>query len=214
MRRLRENVREVVKNSYAATVMQNAQLTAENVESVGKPVPGVQVRIVDRNGGSEGAKPPGEAGEIAVRAPDCPVWAKKRTDKTGEMFEDGWWYYGDLGYTDESGFASLQGRTDLMIISKWIKIYPSPVEEVFNAHPDLNKSAIVGVDDEYGEKVTADVHSPNPDLTAGELDQWCLDSDETARMERPREYRFVDESLPRTSTGALDRLGAKNEDPQ
>jgi acyl-coenzyme A synthetase/AMP-(fatty) acid ligase len=218
LRRLRENVCEVVKNSYAATeayatVMENAELTQENVESVGKPVPGVQLRIVDRHGSYEDTKPPGEVGEIAVRAPDCPVWAWERTDKTEEVFEDGWWYSGDLGYKDEEGFIYLQGRTDLMILSKGIKVYPAPVEEVLNAHPDVNESAVVGVDDdEYGEKVTAYVYPSDPDLTAEALDQWCLDSDEIARMERPREYHFVHESLPRTSTGKLDRLGAKNED--
>jgi len=218
LRRLRENVCDVVKNSYAATeayatVMENAELTAENVESVGKPVPGVRLRIVDQNGSYEDTKPPGEVGEIAVRAPDCPVWAWERTEKTEEMFEDGWWYSGDLGYKDEDGFVYLQGRTDLMIMSKGIKVYPSPVEEVLNAHPDVNESAVVGVEDEeYGEKVTAYIYSSNPDLTAEELDEWCLDSDEIARMERPREYHFVEKSLPRTSTGKLDRLGAKNED--
>lgn len=218
LRRLRENVCDVVKNSYAATeayatVMENAELTEENVESVGKPVPGVQLRIVDRNGTYEDVKPPGEVGEIAVRAPDCPVWAWERTEKTEEMFEDGWWYSGDLGYKDEDGVIYLQGRTDPMIMSKGVKVYPAPVEEVLNAHPDVNESAVVGVDDEeYGEKVTAYIHTSNPDLTAEEIDEWCLDSDEVARMERPREYHLVDEALPRTSTGKLDRLGAKNKD--
>ncbi|WP_311170693.1 class I adenylate-forming enzyme family protein [Halobellus ordinarius] len=216
--RLRENVCEVVKNSYAATeayatVMENAELTEERVESVGKPVPGVQLRIIDEDGGYKNTKPPGEVGEIAVKAPDCPVWAWGRTEKTEAVFEDGWWYSGDLGYKDEEGFIYLEGRTDLMIMSKGIKVYPSPVEEVLNAHPAVNESAVVGVeDDEYGEKVTAYIYASDPDLTAEELDEWCLDSDEVARMERPREYRFVEESLPRTSTGKLDRLSAKDED--
>jgi long-chain acyl-CoA synthetase len=218
LERLRENVCDVVKNSYAATeayatVMENAELSEERVESVGKPVPGVELRIVDRTGSYDDTKPPGAVGEIAVRAPDCPVWAWERTDKTEEMFEDGWWYSGDLGYKDEEGFVYLQGRTDLMIMSKGIKVYPSPVEEVLNANPGVRESAVVGVEDEeYGEKVTAYVYPSDPDLTPEELDQWCLDSDELARMERPREYHFVAESLPRTSTGKLDRLGTKQRD--
>ncbi|WP_049986091.1 class I adenylate-forming enzyme family protein [Halobellus rufus] len=217
LRRLREDVCDVVKNSYAATeayatVMENAELDESRVESVGKPVPGVQIRIVDEDGTYRDVKPTGEVGEIAVKAPDCPVWAWERTEKTEEVFEDGWWYSGDLGYKDEEGFIYLEGRTDLMILSKGIKVYPSPVEERLNAHPDVNESAVVGVeDDEYGEKVVAYVYPADPDLTAEELDQWCLDSDELARMERPREYHFVDESLPRTSTGKLDRLSAKGE---
>ena len=217
LRRLRENVCEVVKNSYAATeayatVMENPELTEDRVESVGKPVPGVEIRIVDEDGTYEDVKPTGEVGELAVRAPDCPVWAWERTEKTEDVFEDGWWYSGDLGYKDEEGFIYLEGRTDLMILSKGIKVYPAPVEERLNAHPDVNESAVVGVeDDEYGEKVVAYIYPDDPDLTADELDEWCLASDELARMERPREYRFVDESLPRTSTGKLDRLSAKDE---
>jgi acyl-coenzyme A synthetase/AMP-(fatty) acid ligase len=217
LRRLRENVCDVVKNSYAATeayatVMENAELTESRVESVGKPVPGVEIRIVDEDGTYEDVKPTGEVGELAVRAPDCPVWAWERTEKTEDVFEDGWWYSGDLGYKDEEGFIYLEGRTDLMILSKGIKVYPAPVEERLNAHPDVNESAVVGVeDDEYGEKVVAYIYPDDPDLTADELDEWCLASDELARMERPREYRFVDESLPRTSTGKLDRLSAKDE---
>ncbi|SDX95136.1 class I adenylate-forming enzyme family protein [Halobellus clavatus] len=218
LNRLRENVCDVVKNSYAATeayatVMENAELTEERVESVGKPVPGVQVRIIEENGTYKDPKPPGEVGEIAVRAPDCPVWAWERTEKTEDVFEDGWWYSGDLGYKDEKGFIYLEGRTDLMIMSKGIKVYPSPIEERLNAHPDVNESAVVGVEDEeYGEKVTAYVYADDPDLTAEELDEWCLESDEIARMERPREYHFVDRSLPRTSTGKLDRLSARDQD--
>ena len=212
LRRLRERVCDVVKNSYAATeayatVMTNDELEESRVESVGKPVPGVQIRIVDRNGSYEDVKPSGEVGEIAIKAPDCPVWAWNRTEKTEEVFEDGWWYSGDLGYRDEEGFLYLEGRTDFQIMSKGIKVYPTPVEERLNAHPDVNESAVVGVDDdEFGEKVAAYVYPSNPDLTAEELDEWCLASDDLARMERPREYHFVDEELPRTSTGKLDRL--------
>lgn len=216
LKRLRGDVCDVVKNCYAATeafatVMTNDELEESRVESVGKPIPGVQIRIVDRNGDYTDTKPPGESGEIAVRAPDCPVWAWKRTEKTEQVFEDGWWYTGDVGYRDDEGFIYLEGRADFRIKSKGIKVYPSPIEERLNAHPQVNESAVVGVtDDEYGEMVTAYVYPENPDLTAEELDEWCLESDEVARMERPRAYHFVNEPLPRTSTGKLDRRSTKD----
>ena len=218
LRKLRENVCEVVKNSYAATeayatVMTNEELNESRVESVGKPVPGVQIRIVDPEGTYKDVKPTGEVGEIAIRAPDCPVWAWNRTRKTEEVFEDGWWYSGDLGYRDDEGFLYIEGRTDFQIMSKGIKVFPTPVEERLNAHPGVNESAVVGVDDEeFGEKVTAYVYASDPDLTAEDLDEWCLESDDLARMERPRTYHFVDEELPRTSTGKLDRLTTKEGD--
>jgi len=217
LRRLRENVCPAVKNSYAATeayttVMTNPELTADRVESVGKPVPGVEVRIVDPDGSYEDRVPQGETGELAIKAPDCPVWAWGETPKTERSFEDGWWYSGDLGYRDDDGFLYLEGRSDLMILSKGIKVYPAPVEERLNAHPGVEESAVVGVDDdEYGQKVTAYVYRSDPSVTEDDLDQWCLDSDDLARMERPRTYHFVDDSLPRTSTGKLDRLSLTDE---
>ena len=215
LERLRENVCEVVKNSYAATeaystVMNNAELEAGRIDSVGKPVPGVQIRIVDPGGTYEDVRDVGEVGEIAVRAPDAPVWAWGRTEKTEQSFEDGWWYSGDLGYRDEDDFIYLEGRSDFQIMSKGIKVYPTPIEERLNAHPDVEESAVVGVeDDEYGEKVTAYVYAPDSDVSADALDEWCLASDDLARMERPRSYHFVEDPLPRTATGKLDRMSAK-----
>ncbi len=210
--RLREAVCPVVKNSYAATeayatVMTNDELVEGRIESVGKPVPGVQMRVIDQGGSYTDTKPPGEVGELAVRAPDCPVWAWGRTEKTEATFEDGWWYSGDLGYRDEDGFFYLQGRTDFMIKTKGIKVYPSTIEERLNAHDDVIESAVIGVeDDEFGQKVTAYVHTDSDDLTAEELDEWCLESDDIARFERPREYHLSDDRLPRTATGKLDRM--------
>lgn len=217
LQRLRENICEIVKNSYAATeayatVMNNDELEDNRIDSVGKPVPGVQIRIVDRDGTYEDVKPTGAVGEITVKAPDCPVWAWERTEKTEEVFEDGWWHSGDLGYRDEDGFLYLEGRDDFLIMSKGIKVYPTPIEERLNAHPGVNESAVVGVEDEeYGEKVMAYVHPSDTDLTEAELDEWCLESDEIARMERPRTYHFVDEPLPRTATGKLDRKSTKDQ---
>jgi acyl-coenzyme A synthetase/AMP-(fatty) acid ligase len=215
LERLRENICEVVKNSYAATemygtVMTNRELTEERVESVGKPVPGVRIRVVDPEGSYADTLPPGEVGELAINAPDLPAWAWGDTPKTEESFEDGWWYSGDLGYKDEAGFIYLEGRDDLMILSKGIKVYPTPIEERLNNHPEVEESAVVGIEDEeFGEKVTAYVHAPEGSVTAEELDEWCLESEELARMERPREYRFVDDHLPRTATGKLDRLNVE-----
>lgn len=217
LQRLRDNVCETVRNSYAATeafstVMTNAELIEERIESVGKPVPGVEIRIIDQDGTYEDELPTGEVGEIAVKAPDSPVWAWGRSEKTKEAFEDGWWYSGDLGHEDEEGFIYLEGRTDFMIKSKGIKVYPSPIEERLNSHDDVIESAVVGEEDEeFGQKVVAHVRTDDPDLTADELDEWCLESDNIARFERPREYYFEREQLPRTATGKLDRLSLMDE---
>jgi len=211
--RLQERVCSRVYNAYAATEVMSTSISdkemdPERVGSVGKPAIGTRVRVIEEGGDPTDVQPPGEVGEIVVKAPDRPVWAWEDTETTRNAFRDGWWYSGDLGYKDEEGYLFLEGRRDFMILSKGIKVYPVPIEERLNAHPDVEESAVVGVDDpEYGEKVTAVVHRSDPDLTAEELDEWCLESDTLARFERPREYTFVDESLPRTATNKLDRNG-------
>ncbi|MFB6354494.1 MAG: class I adenylate-forming enzyme family protein [Halobacteriales archaeon] len=212
---LRDHLCPTVKNMYAATeaivaVITDAELDEARVESVGKPVQGVEARVVDPDGSVDDAVPTGEVGEVVVRAPDAPVWAWGETETAAASFEDGWWRTGDLGHRDADGFLYLEGRTDLMILSKGVKVYPGPVEDRLNAHPGVREAAVVGVEDEeYGERVTAIVDRSDPEVTADDLDEWCLESDELARIERPRTYRFVEGPLPRTASGKLDRLAAK-----
>ena len=211
LRRLQEHVCDRVYNAFAATEIMatsisDIEMDEGRVGSVGKPAVGTRLRIVDEGGSPDDVKPAGDVGEIIIKGPDRPVWAWGDTETTEEAFTDGWWYSGDLGYKDEDGYVYLEGRSDFMILSKGIKVYPVPVEERLNAHPSVEESAVIGVeDDEYGEKVVAVVQSGDPDLTAADLDEWCLESDELARFERPREYHIISDGLPRTATNKLDR---------
>jgi acyl-CoA synthetase (AMP-forming)/AMP-acid ligase II len=211
LRRLQEHVCDRVYNAYAATEIMatsisDIEMESGRVGSVGKPAVGTRLRIVDEGGSPDDVKPPGEVGEIIIKAPDRPVWAWGDTETAERTFTDGWWYSGDLGYKDEEGYVYLEGRSDFMILSKGMKVYPVPIEERLNAHPSVDESAVVGVEDEtYGEKVVAVVQSTDPNLTADDLDEWCLNSDELARFERPREYHISEDTLPRTATNKLDR---------
>lgn len=212
---LREHVCEDVTNAYGATeslgtAIRNEELEGDRIESVGKPLPGTRLRVVEVDGPPDETRPPGEVGEIIVKAEDVAVRAWGDTAGTESVIRDGWWYSGDLGYKDEQGFLYLTGRKDFVIMSKGLKVYPEPVEERLNGHPDVVECAVVGVDDvEYGEKVTAIVQRSDPELTADDLDEWCLEGDSLARYERPREYHFVAGSLPRTATGKIDRVAAR-----
>jgi len=208
---IREEICEDVFNSYAATEVLGteisaAELTEDRTGSVGKPISGTRVRVVEPGGRPDAVRPAGETGEIIIKGPDCAAWAWNDTEKTEEVFEDGWWYSGDLGYKDEDGYLYVEGRTDFMIKSKGIKVFPTPIEERLLEHPAVEQAAVVGVpDDEYGEKVVAVVRRTDADVGPDELEAWCLESDEVARFERPREYHFVEESFPRTATEKLDR---------
>ena len=213
---LQEHVSPSVSQSYAATEVCGTYIDAdemrgERIDSVGKPLLGVQVRVVEHGGSPEDVLAPGEVGEIIVKSSDAAVWVWGDTEKTRESFEDGWWYSGDLGYKDEEGYLFIEGRNDDMILSKGIKVFPAPVEERLNEHPDVVESAVFGVeDDEYGERVTAAVQTADSDLTAEDLDEWCLQSEKLSRFERPREYHFYSETLPRTASDKLDRAAIKD----
>lgn len=209
--RLRERICDSVTQSYAATEVlgtsiTEAEMVGERIDSVGKPLMGTRIRVVERGGAPDDVVEPGEIGEVIVKGSDAAVWMWGDSERTAEAFTEGWWYSGDLGYKDEDGYLYIEGRDDDMILSKGIKVFPTPVEERLNAHPDVVEAGVVGLaDDEYGERVTAYIVPSDPDLAEGELDEWCLESDDLARIERPRAYHFTDGTLPRTATGKLDR---------
>ncbi|GGM62970.1 acyl-CoA synthetase (AMP-forming)/AMP-acid ligase II [Halarchaeum rubridurum] len=213
LRRIRSTVCESVVNAYASTevdvsMLENEEFTEDRLGSVGKPSGGTRVRVVEEGGAPDATVPVGDVGEVIVHAPDRPVWAWQRSEVLDEEFTDGWWYSGDLGYKDEDGYLYLEGRKDFMIKSKGVKVFPSPIEGVLNDHPGVEEAAVVGLDDdEYGQKVTAVVRRSDPTVTAADLDEACLESDEIARFERPREYRFVDFEIPKTPSQKLDRQG-------
>ncbi|WP_336021630.1 class I adenylate-forming enzyme family protein [Halobellus salinisoli] len=212
---LQEHISPSVSQSYAATEICGTYIDAEEMEgeridSVGKPLLGVQLRVIERGGSPEDVVDPGDVGEIIVRSTDAAVWVWEDTERTDESFEDGWWYSGDLGYKDEEGYLFIEGRDDNMILSKGIKVFPTPVEERLNAHPDVIESAVFGVeDDEYGQRVTAAVQTTSGDLTREDLDEWCLQSETLSRYERPRTYYFYEDTLPRTASDKLDRAAMK-----
>ncbi|WP_336022661.1 class I adenylate-forming enzyme family protein [Halobellus salinisoli] len=213
---LEERICDTIKNGYSSTEIVGTEITnhemeGDRIESVGKPIIGQQLRIIEEGGDPDDVVPANEIGEIIIKGPDAPVWAWDETERTEKAFTDGWWYSGDLGYKDEDGYLYLEGRADFMITSKGMKVFPSPIEERLNSHPGVEESIVVGIDDEeYGERVTAIVKRTGEDADVGadELDQYCLDSDEIARFERPRAYHFVDHLLPRTASGKLDRQSA------
>jgi len=207
---LREHVSENVHQSYGSTemygtVLYNEEMEGDRIESIGKAQTGTEVRIVEEGGSPEDELPAGEVGEIVVRGPDLPAWAWRNSAKTREAFEDGWWLSGDLGYKDEDGYLYFEGRADFQIKSRGVKIMPAPIEKALKNHPSVDQAVVVGVaHDDYGQMVSAIVVASDPDLTADDLEEWCLDSDLVADFQRPREYHFVDE-IEKTSSGKLDR---------
>jgi long-chain acyl-CoA synthetase len=123
--------------------------------SVGVPIDGVQMRIVDDDGAEV---PVGSRGEIVIRGPNVMKGYWGRPDATAETIRDGWFHTGDIGVMDEDGYFFIVDRLKDMIIRGGYNVYPREIEEVLYEHPAVREVAVVGVPHpELGEEVAAAV---------------------------------------------------------
>jgi acyl-CoA synthetase (AMP-forming)/AMP-acid ligase II len=180
--------------------------TAEEIErrtrrlkSIGRPLPDVEVRIRDENGGVLAA---GEVGEIEVRTPR--VMKGYAGAKDSALTDDGWLPTRDLGWIDADGYLYVAGRKDDMIIRGGENIAPAEVESVVQAHPAVEEVAVVGVPDvEWGQRVAAFVVlRPGVQATAAELGEFCRQR--LASFKKPEVIQFLDE-LPKNPMGKILR---------
>ena len=148
--------------------------------------------------------PEGEVGELFARTPTAFDGYWNNPQATERAFFDGYCSAGDLARRDADGFYTLVDRKSNMIITGGEKVYPSEVERVLAAHPDVGEVAVIGVPDvKWGEAVTAvivprDGHTP----TVASLVQFARD--QLAGYKVPRSVTFVrPEEMPRTPTGKL-----------
>jgi acyl-coenzyme A synthetase/AMP-(fatty) acid ligase len=169
--------------------------------SMGKPLPGLQVRILPAAGGAGSEE--STAGELQLRASSSPTFFSCYLD--GECFEGEWWPTGDL-VRDEDGYLYFEGRDDDIILSSGYRIGPFEVESALLSHPAVAEAAAVASPDpERGSVVRAVVvpreREPSEEL-ARELQEHC--KRETAPYKFPRIVEFVAE-LPKTSSGKIKR---------
>jgi long-chain acyl-CoA synthetase len=169
--------------------------------SVGKPAPGVTVRIERLDGEPAG---PGEDGEICVSGPGLMTEYWRSEDETKQALRDGWFHTGDLGHLDADGYLYVVDRIKDLIIRGGFNVYPRDVEEVLIAHPDVIGAAVIGrPDPTYGEEVVAFVRlRPGAEVAAGELVDYAKQHLSAAKY--PREVLVVDE-VPLTTVGKIDR---------
>jgi long-chain acyl-CoA synthetase len=167
--------------------------------SVGFPVWGVEVRIVDENG-NDVAK--GELGEIAIRGHNIMKGYYKKPEATASAIRNGWFHTGDIGRHDAEGYLFIADRVKDMIIRGGFNVYPRELEEVLMTHEAVSLCAVVGVpSDEHGEEVKAYiVKKQGSKHTELEIIEWCK-----ANMASYKYPRFVEfrETLPMTATGKI-----------
>jgi long-chain acyl-CoA synthetase len=169
--------------------------------SVGVPVPGAVVAVLDEAGEP---LPPGEQGEIAVRGPMVVPGYWNRPEEDATAFCNDWFRSGDVGYMNRDGWVFVIDRKKDIINASGFKVMPGEVEEVLYAHAAVREAAVVGVPDTYrGETVRAFVSvDPSVPVTAAELIEHCRER--LAAYKCPRVVEFLDE-LPKNASGKILR---------
>jgi acyl-CoA synthetase (AMP-forming)/AMP-acid ligase II len=182
--------------------------TAQEVEgklrrlsSIGRPLPDVEVRIIDPEGADVLR---GEIGEVAVRTPRMMKGYFSQGDATAQTIVQGWLHTRDMGRMDADGYLYLSGRKDDLIIRGGENISPAEVEAVLHTHPAIEEAAIIGVPhDGWGEQVMAIVvRRAGSALTPEEVIDWCRQR--LASFKKPDHVEFVPE-LPRNPLGKVLR---------
>ena len=170
--------------------------------SIGVPIPGVEMKLIDPVGWSELTDSPDAVGEIAIKGHNVMKGYYKRPEATAEAIQDGWFRTGDLARRDEDGWYYILDRSKDMIIRGGYNVYPREVEEVLLTHPAVSLAAVIGVPDERnGEEVKAYVIlEKGASVTPDELIAWS--KEQMASYKYPRMVEIV-ESLPTTATGKI-----------
>ncbi|WP_182422321.1 AMP-binding protein [Aureimonas sp. ME7] len=175
--------------------------------TIGFPVPGTEIRIVD----DEGREVPlGERGEVAIRGPQVMQGYWQRPAETAAAFTaDGYFKSGDIGVMDERGSVRIVDRKKDMINVSGFNVYPNEVEDVVTRMPGVTEAAAIGVPDEGGggEAVKLFVVRSDPALDAEAVKAWCREN--LTGYKRPRDIEFRDE-LPKTGVGKVLRRALRD----
>jgi len=171
----------------------------ESPDSIGWPVPGVEIRIVDDEGRGVA---PGETGELWIKSPSAMDAYLNAPDETREVLADGWFRTGDLATVDADGLVTIVGRKRERILRGGYSVFPPEVEAVLLTHPAVAEAAVLGMPHpELGEDVAAFVSlRPGGAATADELIAHCRER--LAAFKYPRRLIVLD-TLPKSPTGKI-----------
>lgn len=173
------------------------------VTTVGRSIPGVEVKIVNPETGEE--VPRGVQGELCARGYNVMKGYYKMPEAThAAIDEDGWLHTGDLAVMDENGYCKITGRVKDMIIRGGENIYPREIEEFLYTHPKILDVQVVGVPDiKYGEEVMAWIKlREGVEMTEEEVREFC--KGRIAQYKHPRYIKFVEE-FPMTASGKIQK---------
>jgi long-chain acyl-CoA synthetase len=167
--------------------------------SIGTPIEGVEMKVVDDDGNEVEQ---GEPGEIVIRGHNVMKGYWGKAEATEEAIKDGWFHSGDIATVDSDGYYFIVDRKKDLIIRGGYNVYPREIEEVIYEHPAVREAAVIGVPhDDLGEEVGAAVAlKDDSECTEEEIREHC--KEQVAAYKYPRKVWFVDE-LPKGPTGKI-----------
>jgi malonyl-CoA/methylmalonyl-CoA synthetase len=167
--------------------------------TVGIPLPGVSVRILDAHGNDV---PDGVTGELHLRGPNVFAGYWRREEATRAAFRDGWFRTGDMGVRSADGYYTLEGRKSDLIISGGFNIYPREIEEFLEEQPGVGEAAVVGAPDALKGEIPIAYIVPRGALSIEDLASRCRAN--LASFKVPKAFVEVDQ-LPRTALGKVQK---------
>jgi malonyl-CoA/methylmalonyl-CoA synthetase len=179
--------------------MSNPYAGERRAGSVGFPLPGVSVRLLDSEGNPVAE---GETGEIHLRGPNIFAGYWRREQATREAFRDGWFRTGDLATRSSDGYYTLSGRKSDLIISGGFNIYPREIEEFLMEQDEVAEAAVAGMPDRIRGEVPVAYIVARGSCTPSQLEQRCRER--LASFKVPRAFLMV-ERLPRNALGKVQK---------
>lgn len=169
------------------------------VNSIGVPIPGVEIKIFDEE---DRELPVGEVGELVIRGENVMKGYFKRPEETAEALRGGWLHTGDIAKVDGDGYFYIVDRKKELIISKGMKVYPRQIEELLYAHPKVADAAVVPRPHETQGEIPVAFVSLKEGAEASKAELIDYLKPKVARYKVPREVVFLKE-FPRTPTGKI-----------
>ena len=175
------------------------ELRLKRLKSIGRPLPDVELKVVDDDGND---LPLGQVGELWVRTARVMKGYGTSSGTTSPLQQDGWLPTRDMGWLDEDGYIFLAGRKDDMIIRGGENIAPAEVEAVLYSHPGVDEAAVIGLPDvEWGQRVAAVIVArPGVTLTVEDISEFCRQR--LASFKKPEVIQFA-EALPKNQMGKI-----------
>ena len=176
--------------------------------SIGPPIKGVAIKILDEDDIELGVN---EVGELLVKADNVMVGYYNQPEETAQVLQDGWLHTGDMAKIDKDGYIYIVDRKKDMLIVRGMNVYPREVEEVLCTHPKVEECAVIGVPDQQRGEVPKAIITLKENMPATEKEFRKFCHEKIAMYKNPKYFEFR-KTLPKTATGKIRKDLLKQEE--